>query len=383
MISTRAILATGLTITLSCSLLRVGVAQDFEVRMIANSKTLSQAVAINSSLEVIGTREVLDGPISTFNGYFRTNDTDVAIEIPKGYTTLEPCALSDNGVVTGHVGRSFTMGKSLLGFVWNSRSKKLMLLEPLESDNVCQAQDISADGKFITGYSTGSNPPRTRPCVWELTDNDKVPVARELPSIILNNPFLQGGRVIISPDGKRIAACISEKQFSPVDFDSSLFIWDRSEDGSWTRRKVSEEQPKLKDMNNAGTMVGTVRLNGFHRACVVSLAGELSLIDLLPGDESNEAYGINESEMVIGLSDDPIGGTGGPTAFVFKAGVVSPLTMPKQTLHSVALGITDSGAICGYLSQDTEEDVGAVGFIRVPVGIPKGKTKSPVLEPAK
>lgn len=368
------------TIILVCVFSLDGAAPDFEIRLIENSKTLSQAVAINSALDVIGTREVTEGPITSFRGFFRRGDVDYELEIPKTYSNLEPCALSENGFVAGYVSRPFGSDKSMLGFVWDSKTKEMVLLLPLATDSICQAQDISADGKIVAGYSTGSNPPRTRPCVWELSADDTVLEPRELSSIIENSPFLQSGRVLISPDGKRVAGCIAEEQLSPVHFNSSLFVWEHSDNGEWIRRKISDEQPKLKDINNAGTVVGSLKIEGILRACVVDLQGKITLIDLLRGDESNEAYGITSDGIVVGLSDDPMGGDGGPTAFVFKDGVVSPLSMPQKTIHSAALGISNSGAICGYLAKETEgEEGGAFGFIRLAGGKlndkPKEETK--------
>ncbi|MCY2986064.1 MAG: hypothetical protein NTY15_20735 [Planctomycetota bacterium] len=367
-----------------CVLSLNGAAQDFEIRLIENSKTLSQAVAINTNLDVIGTREVTEGPITSFRGFFRRGDIDVEFGLPKTYTNLEPCALSENGVVAGYVSRQSGSDKSMLGFVWDSRTQAMQLLQPLSTDTICQAQDISADGKIVSGYSTGSNPARTRPCVWELTEGSTVLVPRELSSIIVNSPFLQGGRVLISPDGKRVAGCIAEEQLSPIDFNSSLFVWEHADNGEWVRRKISDEQPKLKDMNNEGTVVGSLKIEGILRACVVNFKGKITLIDLLRGDESNEAYGITSDGMVVGLSDDPTGGEGGPTAFVFKDGVVSPLLMSKKTIHSAALGISESGAICGYLAEETDgEDGGAFGFIRLPGGTLKDKPKVETKERAK
>jgi uncharacterized membrane protein len=364
-----------------CVLVLDASAQDFEIRLIENSKTLSQAIAINSNLDVIGTREVTEGPMTSFRGFFRRGDVDFDFAIPKSYTNLEPCALSENGFVAGYVSRPFGSDKSMLGFAWDSKTEEMLLLMPLATDTICQAQDISADGKIISGYSTGSNPPRTRPCVWELDEGRTVLEARELSSIIENSPFLQGSRVLISPDGKRVAACIAEEQLSPIDFNSSLFIWEHADNGEWIRRKISDEQPKLKDINNAGTVVGSLNVHGIVRACVVNLKGKIKLIDLLPGDESNEAYGITSDGFVVGVSEDPIGSDGGPTAFQFKDGVVSPLLMPKETIHSAALGIAESGAICGYLSEETAgEEGGAFAFIRLPGGKGKDKPKSETKE---
>ena len=381
----RPIFRVPIAIVLVCVFAQNGISQDFEVRLITNSKTLSQAIAINSALDVIGTRELTEGPISSFRGFYRQGEVDYDFTPPETYTNIEPCALSENGVVTGYVSRPSGTEKSMLGFVWNSQTKQTALLHPLEKDTICQAQDISADGKIVSGYSTGSNPPRTRPCVWTYTENDKEWVVRELSSIIDNSPFLQGGRVLISPDGKRVAACIAEEQLSPINFNSSLFVWEQSKNGDWIRRKITDEQPKLKDINNAGTAVGSLNIDGILRACVVDLKGKITLIDLLPGDESNEAYGVNNAGIVVGLSDDHVGKDGGPTAFVYKDGVVSQLEMPKRTINSAALGISDRGAICGYLAQETEneEEGAAYGFIRLPNGATVNTPKVEAVEKAK
>ena len=76
-----------------CMLSLNGAAQDFEIRLIENSKTLSQAVAINANLDVIGTREVTEGPITSFRGFFRRGDVENDLGPPKTYSNLEPCAL--------------------------------------------------------------------------------------------------------------------------------------------------------------------------------------------------------------------------------------------------------------------------------------------------
>ena len=354
-------------ITLCCSLTCLAF-DDFKLRKISNSKTFSQANAINSRLEVIGIREVTEGPFMRTKCFFRNGEDEAEIRAHREFTNLDAFAISDSGLVVGYVSRTFrSEGGSVRAFVWDSRTKEMTLLDPLPSDAVCHAQDISADGNLISGYSIGSLPARARPCVWEWSQQNKKWGVQELSTIIPNSPFLQASQVIISPDGKRIAACITEEQISDMIFNSSLFVWERTGSLDWQRRKISDEQPKLKDMNNSGTMVGCDFPNGIKRACYVELSGEIVIMELLPGNDSSEANGITNSGVIVGTCENKSRETGGPTAFVFRKGVVEPLVLPTNTVHSSALGINQEEAICGYILQDTGDDAAINAFIRIPV----------------
>ena len=341
-------------------------ADEYELKMIDNSKTFSQAIAVNAKLEVLGSREVIEGPGIAMKSYFRSGGTDVQINPPKGFSNLEPQALSDTSLVVGYVSRPLgNENGSLRGFVWDSKTSELSLLDPLPTDIGSHAQDISADGKRITGYSTGHTPPRLRPCVWQWQEESKKFVPLGLSTVLQNNPYLQSSQVIITPNGNRIAACITEEQLSDFTFDCSLFVWDCSETGEWVRKKLSDEQPKLKDMNDQGTVVGVTSGEVGSRAIVIDPNGKIELIDLLLGDESNVAYGINNAGTVVGMSDDPHGGEGGPQAFIWRKGIVEPLKLLKSTVDSSALAINQEGAISGFMLKDEQEDASVVSFIRI------------------
>ncbi len=358
---------SGLLFLHSLCLVHEAVAADeYELKIIDNSKTFSQAIAINAKLEILGAREVMDGTGIAMKSYFRSGDGEVQISAPKGFSNLEPQALSDTSLVVGYVSRPpGSENGSLRGFVWDRKTTELSLLEPLPTDIGSHAQDISADGKRITGYSTGHTPPRIRPCVWQWQTDPQKYVPQELSTILQNNPYLQSSQVIISPNGKQIAACITEEQLSPFMFDSSLFVWEFSEKGDWERRKLSDEQPKLKDMNDQGTIVGATAGAVAGRACVIDPTGQIELIELLPDDETNIAYGINNAGTVVGMSDDPHGGEGGPQAFIWRKGVVEPLKLLKSTVDSSALAINQDGAIAGFMLKDAREDASIVTFIRI------------------
>ncbi len=355
-------------IALYCSSIEAELASaddDYELKMVDNSKTFSQAIAINSKLEIIGAREVVDGPGLVMKHFFRSGENDVNLSPPAEFSNIEPQALSDTGLVVGYVSRPGGNEKgSLRGFAWKSSTGETTLLDPLPSDISSHAQDVSSDGTRITGYSTGHTPPRVRPCVWQWQESSQKYVPEELSSIIQNNPYLQGSQVIISPDGTKIAACIAEEQLSDFMFDSSLFVWERSSSGEWKRKKLSDDQPKLKDMNDKGTIVGVTSGEISGRACIVSPDGKLELIDLLPDDETNIAYGINNAGTIVGMSDDPQGVEGGPQAFIYRNGVVEPLKLLKGTVDSSALAINQDGAIAGFMLKEDKEDAAIVAFIR-------------------
>ncbi len=338
----------------------------YELRLIKNSPTFTQVIAVNSKLEVIGIREVQDGAITAQKNFFRKGDQDVEIRVPEGFSNIEVQALSDSGIVAGYTSRPLGGSEgSVHAFVWDSQTDVLTRLSPLDGDVSSNAQDISADGKMVTGYSVGNMPPRMRPCVWSQSDDGKWNSV-VLETVLDVNPYLQASQVLISPNGKYVAACITEKQISEFIYDSSLFVWAHDSNRGWERRKVSEEQPKLKDINDEGVMVGSVSDGNVTQACQVTLAGQLNRIDFLPGDVSSVAYGINNAGTIVGVSDDPPGNDGGPRAFRVKSGVLSPLPLPKDTVDSAALTINQQGVVGGFLYRESEDHAETTAFIGIP-----------------
>ena len=69
----------------------------------------------------------------------------------------------------------------------------------------------------------------------------------------------------------------------------------------------------------------------------------------MEGDESAVALDVNNEGVVVGYGDDPYGPIGGPQAFVWKKGELTPLQLPIPTLYSSATSVTDSGMIGGFL----------------------------------
>ncbi len=328
----------------------------YTLDIIDNSETFSHALDINSTGQMIGVREVADesGAIFQQESFFVDGKKTTKLPLLEGFTSIDMAALSDTGRVVGYASRPIGHPEgSLIGIVWDAKTGKLTRLPPVAGDLASHAQDISADGTRISGYSSGFAPPRLRPCLWTWNDTDQAWGAEALPVIQDYNPYIMSSSVIISPDGKRVAACITFKEYTNSQFDSSLYMWN-FENGKWNRELVSDEQMFLRGINNSGQIVGIYSREERHLPCLIDLKGELTILDLLPGDVSGEARAINAEGTIVGFSDDPTGPQGGPQAVVWQKGKTSPLELPQGTTYSSAFGINAQGQIAGMLDVEQE-----------------------------
>lgn len=324
---------------------------EFTLEVFDNSRTLSQALAINASGQIIGLREVADEAGTQFSQqpFFIDGQQMVMLPLLEGYSNLEIRALSDTGLVVGYASRPVGHPQgSLTGFVWDSKTGTMTRLMPADQDVACNAQSISGDGTRISGYTLGSEPSRMLPCLWTWNATEKTWAVETLDSIEDFNPYIMSSSVLISPDGQRIVACITVAILPGNNFDSSLHQWTHI-DGQWKRELLSDEQMYLCDINNAGQIAGTITTQQGRQPCRIDAAGEVTMIDLLPGDESGEARGINAAGIIVGFSDDPIGPEGGPQAIVWSEGVTAPMALPQGTTASMAFGINEAGQIAGLL----------------------------------
>ena len=185
------------------------------------------------------------------------------------------------------------------------------------------------------------------PRIWDVS---------ALPTIEDSNPFLITGGTVISPDGKRIAACITFKIHPGNRFDSSLYAWNLSEKGEWLRQEVSAESGVMRDLNNRGEMAVSMGSNHGLVPVRVNLEGEITIIDLLPGDESGEARAITATGAIFGLSNDPAGPEGGPQAFVATGSQAEVLKLHPSSLYSAAYAVNDRGQIAGLLDVEVPNE---------------------------
>jgi uncharacterized membrane protein len=324
-----------------------GEFQGLRFEQFQNSASYSQAIAINSQGNILGFKEVPNREGTIFsNVYFFVDKTNHDMPVPKGYTNSEAAAVSDTGLVVGHVTRPIrSEGGSLRAVLWNPAKDSVDLLPLPEDDLVADAQDISADGKLITGYSTG--PERLRPAIWvwqEQAQNWKVEV---LPTIHQMNPYLMSAQLVISPDGKTIVGCCTEKFGPGGSVDSALYKWQLRE-GQWERTLITTEQLYVKAINNRGQIVGSITGGSSGRMpCLLSPEGQITTLELLEGDASGEARDINEEAVIVGWSDDPHGPEGGPVPCQWNVeGKVTQLILSTESF-GMANGINNAGQIAG------------------------------------
>jgi uncharacterized membrane protein len=350
----------------------------FTLKIYDQSETLNRIVAVNASGAVLGMREDVSDDGGFFNAVYFYDDgkTSTDIAIPEGYTNIDLTALSDSGIAIGYASREIGhVDGSLTALLWDSKTKVSTNLGKMPDDNASQAQGISADGKRIVGYSTGSDPMRLRPCVWDWNEVSQAWDVRALPTLEEFNPYLMSGGAIVSPNGNRIAACATEAFLENGIVDSSLFVWDLK-DGQWTRTKVCDDQMRLHAMNDGGIMAGDINDVRGRLPCRIDLEGNVTRLGLLPGDVAGEAWGIDPRGVIVGLSDDPHGPEGGPQACVWKEGKESPLPLPDGCLFGMAVSINSKGQIAGMtdmpfsdkliMNPETGEEeplIKAVGFV--------------------
>ncbi|MCA9133840.1 MAG: hypothetical protein KDA45_11825 [Planctomycetales bacterium] len=323
--------------------------EGFGLEVFDNSPTISQAIAINASGQLLGEREVADAAGTIFSPEFFFVDGQQSVTIPRleGFSHIEMQALSDSGVAVGYASRRLRHPEgSLIGVVWDSGTNQLSRLPPLPGDVSSHGQDISSDGQLVTGYSTG--PGRLRPCLWQWRAESKDWVPQTLPVLLEYNPFLMSAGVLISPNGQRIAACITVEELPNNLFDSSLYMWEMQGD-EWLLKPLSDEQMHLKDLNDAGEMACALTVQNLRQPCHIDSRGKLTRIALFPGDVSGEARGIDAEGTVVGFSDAPHGPEGGPRAFVWRNGQTESLALPASSVFSAAMSINDRGQIAGML----------------------------------
>lgn len=320
----------------------------FELHVHDHSSSLTRLLAINDKHHVLGMMErpnednedVLDQIYFFHNGKKR-------YELPMldGFTNIEALHLSNNALVVGFASRQLGHPDgSLAGILWDPLKAKLSKLGPIKGDNAAIAHSISADGKRITGYSTGANPAKLRPCIW--TQNKDQWTATALPTIEQFNPFLMTGSAVISPDGKLIAAAVTEAISSVGVHDSSVFVWQEI-DGQWERKLVCKEPLRIHSLNSLGECVGELTLPAGRMPYKVDMDGNLTALPLLEGDTSGEAWGINEQGVVVGISDNLTAADGGPRPVRWVNNKVERIKLPEGSEFGGSYAVNNSGGIAG------------------------------------
>lgn len=321
------------------------------VQLIDNSVGFSQVIDLNESGNVLGTREVTVEPSGlATEPYYWQDNRQLKIKLLAGYTNIAPQALSDTGLVVGYATRFVgNPAGNMQAFLWDVATDQPLSLETLPGYRTSHACSVNRKGTVISGYVVGADPPRMMPCVWERIDGNWKNTV--LPTTHQFNPSLASSRVLVSPDGSQIAACItSSGRAGPlVSSHRSLCVWKLQGDGSWEPSEVYQASLRLSAINDRGMIAGSRTVKTVRRAFAWDPVHGFQMLGLLEGDESAEALDVNDKGLVVGYSDDPHGPTGGPQAFIWKDGKLLALEFPVPTLYSSATTVTDSGMIGGFL----------------------------------
>ncbi|GIX00402.1 MAG: hypothetical protein KatS3mg111_3734 [Pirellulaceae bacterium] len=355
--------------------------EEFSLQLFDNSDSYSCVTAINNQGHVIGIREAAneDGTILSQKSWYSDGKRTRDVPLLEGFTNIVAEAISDSGLVVGFASRKMGHPQgSLVGFVWDPQSETPMRLSPARGDTASHAFDITADGARVCGYTTGANPARLRPCVWDWNDQVQRWEVTVLEAVFDYNPYLMTGRAVISPNGSQVAACVTERFLGEGRIDSSLYVW-KATDSGWRRTQLSPLQMRLHDINNAGVMVGDLAQPTARVPCRIDADGQVIELGFLPGDRSGEARGINASGWIVGFSDNPGNLDSGPRAFLLRGESIEQLPLPDESIFSAAYAINDRGQIGGLAdvslpdsqavdpeSGKPQEIVKTVGFVWTP-----------------
>ncbi|MCA9172554.1 MAG: hypothetical protein KDB23_33040, partial [Planctomycetales bacterium] len=236
------------------------------------------------------------------------------------------------------------------------------------------ACDVSADGKVVTGYVIGRDPPRMLPCVWEKSATGWR--AAVLVTPYLENPLLTTASVVVSNDGKLIAVSLVESRVDDLPR-YALYVYRRQADGDpeeenraadaaqqrWTAELVLPQAVHLAGVTDDGQIVGRI-LERNRRVAVLVSATEKTVQQILPeGYTNSRATGINRQAIVVGVADNGRMGMGETRAFAWRDGKFLDLPFPADVTSSVINCISAEGRMAGMIERTIESSTAEPTYV--------------------
>ena len=305
-----------------------------------------EAVALNGRGEVIGFEWVEQknqpGVIAQVPFYAR-GKTLITLPLLAGYTTTQPAAISDTGLVVGRAGKPAAPGQKVhlrnQAFIWDEMAG-IRGLGALQDDSASFACGVTRDGTCVSGVSIGDG--RARACVWERAGDawkgTALPQAGQISSQV----------VVISDDGRYVAS-----------IDGAVpCLWTRNDTGSWSREVIGEPGSLApRAVNNSGIVVGlSPTSDGLTHAAIWKRGVGIIRRKEPKGYVRSEASAINNAGVVVGMVDGPAGSAIGPNAFVYEKGRLRVIDECGAAFVT-AKAINDAGQVAGVL--DKEEATGS------------------------
>ena len=306
------------------------LAVDKLVTKLQPSHGLTEVLDIDEQGNLVYRREVLQGNELIPTLYSRVDGVEKKVSTPVEFTTINAFRISNTKKLVGYAGRVFNHPKgNQQAVVWDLKNNQAQLLPHPKSFRTSSGLDISSDGKRVSGYAIGRDPARMMPCIWEFKDEKWIPLVLDAP--IPYNPFLMGGKVAINEAGTMVAANLLVKKEGTRA--NHLFIWE-IQDGKWQEFARHPQAVRIGNINNHGTVVGTIRIGNRFRGWQVDRSGKSKTFEPLKGDASVHFNDINNHGITVGFSDDPPGPKGGPQAIVVVQGKLRPLALSSRQSES-------------------------------------------------
>jgi probable HAF family extracellular repeat protein len=269
-----------------------------------------------------------------------------------GYTYTHPAAVSNDGLVAGHVSKVMEGGfgdpghLNIQAFVWNAKTGKIQGLGVLKGYERSMAHSITADGSMVTGVCGKAG--MISPCIWKRNKAGDWE-ATGIPSAA-HSPLMVTSGLNPSPNGKVLTGIEGVRPC----------YWTLEANGTWKQTVIEGDLFVPKAVNDLGVIVGFKRHkdeSGDYRAVVWSKKDGLKTLDVLPGTDSSKALAINNEGLIVGTSEKN-GPEGGPEAFRWDGKQMLPIG-PKGVLLSTANAVNASGQVGGFTGKEDDDFVQA------------------------
>ncbi len=321
-----------------------------ELLTFRSSPGITEVTSVNRHRQLIGRREVVAPGGMLMNGFVRVGENVHDAPIPDTFTHIELSVLSDSGWIAGYATRPIGHPvSSMQALLLHVESREVVILPLPEGMRDACALDVSADGRRVSGYAIGRDPPRLLPVIWTLTDDGWK--SQKLPCPIEYNPLIVSARVVLSDDGRKAAASVVTRVDELERRDYALFRWTIAEDGTSQAVTIVPYAVHLADLNDRGQLAGRVLLRGKKRPFFYDPITGAKELPIPETAEHVYVTDLNQAGDAVGIAEDPRGPDGSSHAVFWIDGQLKAMTFGFEVGGSTALTITDERLVGGSLQR--------------------------------